>query len=130
MSAALLISAMKEKIQINPFSLSGTLSDVIDNGYGELIEDSRATPEEIIYENPVRVGYTKKWIKTRNEGTTPLYVEKRVYHMISDNETPVDIGLEFEYNGFDLKVMNRKELRKFNSLIGYEYEMKVLSQDE
>lgn len=130
MSAVLLRRAMKEKIKINPFYLNGNLYPVKDNGYGETIED-RENPEEVYFDNPVRVGYTKKWIMTRNEGATPIYVEKRVYHMISDHETEVDIGLEFEYHDeVVLKIMNRKVLRKYETIIGYEYEMKDLTRSQ
>lgn len=130
MSAVLLRKAHKKRILINPFYLSGILPDVVDNGYGEMIEAEGASPAEVIFDNPVRIGYTKKWIMKRNEGNTPIYVEKRVYHMISDHETEIDVGLEFEYrDGVNLKVKNRKVLRKFNNIIGYEYEIQDITRD-
>lgn len=130
MSAVLLRRAWKEKININPFLLSGILYPVIDNGYGEMIEN-RENGEEAYFDSPVRVGYTKKWIMKRDEGSTPIYVERRVYHMISDHETEVDIGLEFEYKDeVKLKVLNRKVIRKYETIIGYEYEMKDITRNQ
>jgi len=127
MSGAMLRKYHKERILINPFSLSGNLYPLIDNGYGENIEDKNGIPVVKNYTKPVRISYEKKWIKKIQEDSSPIIYEKRVYYMVSDYETIVDVRLEFTYNGIDLKVTQRKELRKYNTLIGYEYELKELT---
>jgi hypothetical protein len=130
MSAALLIRAHKEKIQINPFSLSGILYPEIDNGYGEMVDDRSVIPTSIEYDNDVRISFLKQNIQKRNSAGTSVSVEKYVYFMISDNETIVDERLEFTYNNIDLRVTQRKEIRKFETLIGYEYELKDLTEKD
>lgn len=127
MSAALLISALKEKIGINPFSLSGVLYPLESNGHGGFRENKNTTPAAMEYTNSVRIGFQIKKIR-KVEKDEALYFEKRVYFMLSDNLTPVDIRLEFDYNGVTLKVMQRKELRKYNTVIGYEYELDELTE--
>lgn len=113
---------------INSFLLSGELRLLIDNGYGQMIEDKTNSPIIKTYENPVRISFEKKWIQKQDVSGTPVTIEKRVYYMISDYETIVDVGLEFIYHGIRLKVMQRKLLIKFGALIGYEYELKNLTE--
>jgi hypothetical protein len=124
LSAAILRNAWKEKINQNPFSLSVTVYPVKDNGYGNDVEDKDSSPDTVKYTNSVRVGFRKKHIRKMDESGTPIYLERRVYFMVSDHETEIDIGLEFTYQGVSLKVMQRREIRKHSSLIGYEYELK------
>ena len=124
----MLIKYNKEKILINPFILSGNLYPLIDDGYGNMIENKNGIPVEMDYTNPVRISTYKRQVQKRDSSGTPVYVEQRVYYMISDNITPVDLRLEFVYNGISLKIMQRKELRKYNTLIGYEYELKNLTE--
>jgi len=126
MSAAMLRTANKQKIALNPFSLSGDLYPLVDNGHGRYNENKDAVPELKIYTNNVRISFTTKPIRKIENGS-PIYIQQRVYFMISDYETLVDNRLEFVYNGTRLKVIQRRELRKYNSLIGYEYELKELS---
>lgn len=125
----MLIKYNKEKILINPFILSGNLYPLIDDGYGNMIENKNGVPEVKTYINPVRISTYKRQVQKRNDSGTPIYVEQRVYYMISDNITPVDLRLEFVYNNISLKITQRKELRKYNTLIGYEYELKNLTGD-
>ena len=125
----MLIKYNKEKILINPFTLSGNLYPLSDNGYGRMIENKDGIPVSKSYTNPVRISFEKKWIQKRDSSGTPVAIAQRVYYMISDNTTPVDIRLEFVYNNITLKVTQRKELRKYNTLIGYEYELKNLTEE-
>ena len=125
----MLIKYHKERILLNPFTLSGNLYPLTNDGYGNQIEDKNGVLIPKSYVNPVRISFEKKWIQKRDTSGTPVSVEQRVYYMISDNVTPVDIRLEFVYQGITLKVMQRKELRKYNTLIGYEYELKNLTED-
>ena len=119
--------AYKKRIQINSFSLSGNLYPLVDNGHGGFNEDEDATPEEKSYTNAVRISHLKKGIKKVESGK-PFFIEQRVYYMISDYETIVDKRLEFVYNGINLKVMQRKEIIKYGFIIGYEYELKELTE--
>jgi len=114
----------KDRINLNPFTLSGDSYPLVDNGYEEDIEDKAGVPTVESYTNPVRISFQKKWIKKIMEDSSPIIYEKRVYFMISDYQTVVDIGLEFTYNSIELKVMQIKKLIKYNTLIGYEYELK------
>jgi hypothetical protein len=128
MSAVLLVKCHKEKIKINPFILSGDLYPLKDNGYGEFVEDRNLPPIVKTYANKVRVSFLKRQIQKLDANKTPVTIEQRYYYMISDNETKIDLRLEFNYNGVVLKVKQRKELRKFNSLIGYEYELNNITE--
>lgn len=127
MSAALLISALKEKIAINPFSLSGNLYPLESNGHGGTRENKNGTPSIISYDSDVRISFQIKKIHKIVKSEV-LYFEKRVYFMLSDSLTAVSVRLEFDYNGVTLKVMQRKELRKYNTLIGYEYELEEITE--
>lgn len=128
MSAVFLRKYHKERIDINPFVLSGNLYSLIDNGCGGMIENKSAVPDIKTYTNPVRISHEKRTIQTRDNTGTPVTTEKRVYYMISDYETPVDIRLEFIYNDFNFKVLQRKKIIKYGSLIGYEYELQNLTE--
>ena len=55
--------AYKKRIQNNPFSLSGDLYPLVDNGHGGYNEDTDATPEVKSYTNDVRISHLKKGIK-------------------------------------------------------------------
>ena len=128
MSAALLITANKEKIKLNPFSLSGNLYPLIDNGFGEMIEDTTGVLISVSYTNPVRISHRKKWGLKRDSSGTPVSIEIYEFFMISDNETIVDEDLIFTFQGVVLKVTQRKSLIKYNTIIGYEYELKNLTE--
>jgi len=127
MSAAMLRTLNKEKIALNPFSLSGDLYPLVDNGHGRYNENKNAIPEVKTYTNNVRISFTTKSIRKIENGS-PIYIQQRVYFMISDYETLVDNRLEFDYYGVMLKVIQRRDLRKDSSLIGYEYELKELTE--
>jgi hypothetical protein len=127
MSAAILRTLNKQKIALNPFSLSGDLYPLIDNGHGRYNENKNAVPEVKTYTNNVRISFTTKSIRKIENGS-PIYIQQRVYFMISDYETIVDNRLEFDYYGVMLKVIQRRDLRKDSSLIGYEYELKELTE--
>jgi len=128
LSAALLIRANKDKIKNNPYSLSGNLYPVIDNGYGEFLEDMGGVPVPKSYTNPVRISHRKRWGISRDSSGTPVSIEIYEYFMISDNQTVVDVGLRFSFSGANLKVTQRKPLIKYNTIIGYEYELKNLTE--
>jgi len=128
LSAALLITANKEKIKLNPFSLSGNLYPFIDNGYGEMIEDTTGVLISVSYVNPVRISHRKRWGLFRDSSGTPVNIEIYEYFMISDNKTIVDEDLIFVFQGVKLKVTQRKPLIKYNTIIGYEYELKNLTE--
>lgn len=127
MSAPILIRENKNKIRINPFKLSGNLYPLVYNQQGSYIEDRNSEPEKITYNNDVRIGFQIKKIKKIENGNV-LFYEQKVYFMLSDNETVVAKGLEFEYRNIKLKVIQRKELIKFNTIIGYEYELKDITE--
>ena len=130
MNADMLIKAFKNRIQINPFILSGNLYPLVDNGDGEMIEDTAATPTLKRYTNPVRISTRDKWMLDRRLHTTPVTSQLLDWYMVSDNETVVDERLEFTYANMDFKVTQRKEQRKHGELIGYEYELKDLTEGE
>lgn len=123
-----LLIAQSEKIQNNPFFLSGDLYPLIDNGYGGLIEDYSDTPAPISYTNPVRISTVKKQIKQNKTDSSP-YVTVEKHIMISDKNTIVDLRLEFFYNGLKLKVMTREKLIKFGEIFGYQYELNNITQE-
>lgn len=129
MSAALLIKANKDKIKLNSFSLSGNLYPLKDNGYGEMVENLAGVPTPKSYTNKVRISHRERWGIQKDSSGSPISIKIHEYFMISDNETIVDIGLRFTFNGVDLKVTQRKTLIKYNTIIGYEYELKNLTED-
>ena len=126
MSAILLRKLNQEKILANPFTLSGNLYPVIGNGYGSFIRQPGALPVIKTYTNPVRISTEKSAIKRTLDNGTPYITEQRVYYMISDYLTLVDIGLEFVYNDINLRVKKIRELIKYGQLIGYEYELEEI----
>ena len=128
MNADMLIKAFKDRIKINPYTLNGNLYPLVDNGDGEMIEDKDATPEEKSYTNPVRISTRDKWMLERQLHTTPVTGQLLDWFMVSDNETVVDKRLEFTYSNMDFKVTQRKEQKKHGELIGYEYELKDLTE--
>lgn len=128
MSSFLLRKYHKDKININPFSLSGNLYPLINNGHDEMIEDKQGIPVPKSYANPVRIATLKKNITKKDSTGTPVTIEKYVWFMISDWQTIVDVRLEFEYEGKTLKVTQRKEIKKFGAIHGYEYELKDLTR--
>ena len=120
---ALLKKNFLDKIAINPFQLFGYLFPTIDNGYGQTIREPGGVPELKIYTNPVRIFTEKRPIKNTNDQKTPETFEKRIYIMISDSDTIVDIELEFEYDGVNLRVKKMRPLVKGTTIYGYEYEL-------
>ena len=128
MSVALLIQANKDKIKLNPYSLSGNLYPLVDSGHGEFIEDLTAVPVPKTYTNKVRISHRERWGLQRDHTGTPVNIKIHEFFMISDNVTIVDIGLRFSYQGFNLKVTQRKPLLKYDSIICYEYELKNLTE--
>jgi hypothetical protein len=121
--------AVKKNIQNNPFSLSGDLYNVIDNGYGQNIEDRSSPAVEKSYANDVRIFRIRKNVKQIANSETP-YIYEEVYHMQSDHETPVDVRLEFSYNEFKFKVKNRWPIIKYGGLVGYQYELDEITEQE
>jgi hypothetical protein len=108
--------------------LSGKLYPLIDNGHGNLIENRNGVPTPKSYVNPVRISTLKKTIQKKDDSGTPVSIEKYYYFMISDYETIVDLRLEFVYFSKTLKVTQRRELKKFSGVIGYEYELKDITE--
>ena len=127
MSAKIMIDSFKKKIQINPFYLTGILYPLIDNENDSFIEDRAITPENKIYTNPVRISTKNKNIKKTEADSTPYTFEK-VFFMVSDNETVVDERLEFNYKENSFKITKRIPVRKYNDIIGYEYELKDITE--
>lgn len=122
----LLKKSIKDKININPLQLSGNVYPVVDNGYGSLIKEPDGIPEDKIYTNPVRISTEKRKIKNTKDNQTPETYEKRIYFMISDYETVIDIDLEFVYNSLNMRVKKYRELIKYGEIYGYEYELEEI----
>lgn len=127
MIANILINIFRNKINLNPFYLTGLLYPLIDNGYSALVENRSGIPETKIYTLPVRISTKKKAIKKTNSDNTPVVYED-VYMMVSDINTIVDERLEFIYKEVTLKVIKRVPQRKYGILIGYEYELKDITE--
>lgn len=126
MSDIILQKLTKQNINRNPFKLSGILYSLIDNGYGEMIED-RAAPVVKNYVNPVRIFRKKKLIKSTMDNSTP-YVYEDVYYLLSDYETEVDVRLEFEYNFIKFKIKTKEKLIKYEKIIGFQYELDEITE--
>lgn len=129
MSAKILKKTFKDRIKINPFTLTGNLYPLVDNGDGDMIEDRNATPESKSYTKHVRISTRKKWVMEKKHDQTPVNTQIFDWYMISDNETIVDERLEFTYHNMNFKVTKRKENRKYGEVIGYEYELKDITED-
>lgn len=125
----MLIIAYKKRIQNNPFTLSGVLYPLVDNGYGEMIEDKQGISVNKSYTNHVRISTKKRWTLDQKDNKTPVTTDITVWYMISDNETAVDIRLYFTYANFNFKITQRKKIIKHGVLIGYEYELKDVTED-
>ena len=128
MSAKIMIDSFKKKIQFNPFYLIGVLYPLIDNGNDSFIEDRTVTPENKVYNYPVRISTKEKNIKKTKDNSTP-YTNEEVFFMVSDNRTVVDERLEFNYNENSFKITKRIPIRKYNDIIGYEYELKDITEE-
>ena len=128
MSAKIMIDSFKKKIQFNPFYLIGVLYPLIDNGNDSFIEDRAVTPENKVYNYPVRISTKKKNIKKTKDNSTP-YTNEEVFFMVSDNRTVVDERLQFNYNENSFKITKRIPIRKYNDIIGYEYELKDITEE-
>jgi hypothetical protein len=126
----MLIKANKDRIQLNPFILSGVLYPLIDLGNDETGEDRSATSDPKNYTNPVRISTRKRWMLNKNEKDTPVNTQLFDWYMISDNETLIDEQLEFTYQDMDFKVTNIREINKYGELIGYEYELTDITEGE
>jgi hypothetical protein len=117
----------KNKILNNSFDLTGDLYPLVDNGYGQYIENRSGVAIEKTYTNPVRIYRIKKAVKKLNDTETP-YIFEEVYNMQSDHETAVDVRLEFFYNGLKFKIKSRESLVKFGGVIGYQYELDEITE--
>lgn len=119
----LLRKTIRDDILINPFQLSGNLYPEIINNYGSLIRDPSGIPVVKTYDHPVRISTRKSPIKETLDKQTPEVYETKIYIMLSDYETIVDIKLEFEYNGLNFRVKKSRDLIKLGEIFGYEYEL-------
>ena len=128
-SINLLKQGIKNKIQINPFSLSGSIYPQKDNGYGQQIDDLSASAVATSYTNDIRIFRKKKNVKVTNEINTP-YTYEEIYYMISDYETIVDTRLIFTYNSIKLVVKTREPIIKYGAIIGYQYELDEITEVE
>jgi len=123
-----LIKGIEKKIEINPFVLTGVLYPLKSNNNDSFIEDREAAPDPKVYTNPVRIAKTKRPVKKTDDSSTPPVFEE-TYFLISDNETLVDIRLEFDYEGMKFKVMKREPLKKHGIIIVYQYELNDITEE-
>ncbi len=123
-----LIEGRIKSIEINPHILTGELYPLIDNNFESQREDREATPELKVYVNPVRIVKKKAQVKKTNDNTTPIVYEE-VWFMISDNETIVDVRLEFDYEGMKFKVKKRESEKRYGIITGYQYKLDDITEE-